>query len=184
MEQLVGRLRRADFGCVDAGADGEHDLVRRPHLPRLIGRQRPRIRQTTIGGANPLEILDVLRRADDRGDRAAAFGGGAQLNNLYAVGAGGDELEVGFDGLCRRQAAIGAHPEAEVGLGRGSLGPGRSDERSVARRLPTAAPSSRRRLNAFGMGTGRMACLPAGGKRRHDSRDLSQAFSSSRSCCG
>ena len=67
-EQLVGRLRRADFRRVNARADRHDRLLRRSQAFGLVRRQRARIGQSLIGGANRLEIPDVLRRADDRGE--------------------------------------------------------------------------------------------------------------------
>ena len=109
---------RADLGGVDAGADGDDRLVRRRELPRLVGRERARIGQPLVGRPNPLEIPDVLRRADDGGDRAVALGRRPRSTSFDAIGCGGDELEVALDGVGRRQLAVGAHPEAEVRLGR------------------------------------------------------------------
>ena len=43
---------------------------------------------------------------------------GPMLTSFDAIGRGGDELEVAFDGVRRGELPIGAHPETEVRLGR------------------------------------------------------------------
>ena len=66
-EQLVCRLRRTDFRCVDARPDRHNRFLGRGQALCFVGRQRARIGQSEVGGANRLEIPDVFRCADDRG---------------------------------------------------------------------------------------------------------------------
>ena len=81
-------------------------------------RQRARIGQPLVRRPDPREVLDVLRCADDGGDRAVAFGRAPEVDELHAIGCRGDLLEVALDRVGRRQLPVGAHPESEVRLGR------------------------------------------------------------------
>ena len=115
VEQLVGGLRRADFRRVNAGADGDDRLVRGGQPPRFVGRQRARIGQPLVGGANLSRLLDVVGRADDGGDRAMAFGGRAEIDDSAR-----DRIERRRSSkYCSMASAggqlpIGAHAKAEM----------------------------------------------------------------------
>jgi hypothetical protein len=122
VEQVVRGLRRADFRCVDAAANGDDGLVRRRDRPGFVGRKGARICQPLVGRADSIEISYVLGRADDGGGRSMALGGGAEVDHLHAVRLRCHRLEVLLDTISCRQPAGRAHAKAEVRFGRGYLG--------------------------------------------------------------
>ena len=84
IEQLVGRLRRADFGCVYAAASGGDGLVRM----RADGPRRPEACVDPPDADWPrgcVGVSDVVGRADDGGDGAVTLGGGTEVDDLDAV---------------------------------------------------------------------------------------------------
>jgi len=113
VEQIVGRLRRADFRSVDAAADREDNFLRGRELLRLVGRERSRICQALIRRTDLLEVPDVVRRADDRAELAVSVRRLPDVDHAHAIGARRDRLEVALDLVGAREPAIRAHAEAE-----------------------------------------------------------------------
>ena len=71
-----------------------------------------------------VELGDVLGRGDDDHVLAAALGGGADVDQLHAVGLGGELLDVGGDLVVVGQHVVVAHVEADGLFGRGDVGTG------------------------------------------------------------
>ena len=116
VQQLGRRLRAANLGGVNAHADRhDHRLLVDDGGGGLIV-ERPRIGQAKRVGANLIEARDVVGRRDDRGDELAAFGGRTGIDELDAIGRGGDGFEIALQRRPVGELAIGAHPEAERGL--------------------------------------------------------------------
>ena len=84
---------------------------------RLLGLERPRIGEPLVVALDLIEVADVLGRRDDRGDRAVVLGGRPEIDDLDAIRAGGDELDVFLYRVRRREVPVGAHPEAEMRFG-------------------------------------------------------------------
>jgi hypothetical protein len=87
----------------------------------VFRRQPARIGQALVFGPYLFEVSDVFRSADDGRDRAVSFGRRSDVDDLHAIGACGDELEVLFNLFGRREAPVVAHAKAEVRFGRRNL---------------------------------------------------------------
>ena len=94
VEQLVGRLGRADLRRVDARRRWRAPPSASPASRRASSGESVRGSASRwLVVADAIEVPDVLRRADDRGDRAMALGRRPDVDDLHAIGLRGDELE-------------------------------------------------------------------------------------------
>ena len=114
VQQLVGGLRGADLRRVNAGAYRDNRFLRCRKTLRVIRRQRARIGQPHVRGANRLEIADVVGGADDGGNRAMTFGGRSEIDDAHPVGLRSDQLEILLDAFRRDELPVGAHLKTEM----------------------------------------------------------------------
>ena len=122
VQQIVCRLRGADFAGVDAAPDGDNRLRAAHHaLPFAFVTQLPRVGEQPVAGLQRRQVLDVLRRADDGADDAAALGGGPDIDQFDAGRGGGNCFEVLRDRRPVSEPPVGAHLEPEERLGRRHL---------------------------------------------------------------
>ena len=77
-----------------------------------------RIGEPLVVALDLIEVADVLRRGDDRGDRPVVLGCRTEIRDLHPVGARGGKLEVFFDRVRRGEVPIGTHAKPEMRLGR------------------------------------------------------------------
>ena len=122
VQEVVRRLRRANLAGVDAAADGDHRL-RAGHdgLHFAIAGQLPRVSQQAVVDLQRGQVPDVVHRADDRADDAAALGCRADIHQFDARRGGGHGFKVLGDRRPVRELPVGAHLEAEERLGRRHL---------------------------------------------------------------
>ena len=99
VEKMVRGLRGADFGGVNAAADGDHDLVVRRDAVRILGPEGTRVREPLVVALDLIEVADVLGRRHDGGDRAVVLGRGSEVGDLDTIGSRRHELEVLLDGI-------------------------------------------------------------------------------------
>ena len=116
MQQLGRRLRAANLGRVNAHADRDDRRLPVDDGGGGLLVEGARIGQAKCVGANLIEARDVVGRRDDRGDELAAFGCRTGIDELDAIGGGGDGLEIPLQRRPVGELAVGAHPEAERGL--------------------------------------------------------------------
>jgi hypothetical protein len=121
VEQLAGGLRRTDLRRVDARADRDDHLLGGGEPQRLVAIELARIGEAHVGCADLVEVAQVHRRADHRGDRPVSLGGGSEVDQGDTVRLRVDEREVALDRVRCRQVPIAAEPEPEVRVRRGHL---------------------------------------------------------------
>ena len=122
VEELGSGLRRAYFGRVDACADGDDGFVRRGQPPRFVDGERAWVGELLVGRANLFEVADVVRGGDDCRDRTMAFGRGADVHELDAIGRGCDRLKIFLDVVGSRESAIDSKAEPELRVRSGQAG--------------------------------------------------------------
>ncbi len=131
VEKLSRRLCRADFRCVNTRADGDDGRLGGRQPPRFVVRDAARIGESLIRRANLFEVADIFRRGDDCCDRAVAVRGGAEINDLDAIGGGRDCLEILLDVVGGRELSVAAEaePEPRFRIGKASRLLSRGDAR-------------------------------------------------------
>ena len=111
MQQLVGRLGRADLRCVNARTNGDDDRVASRNRPRVGLGDAARIGEPQVRRANLLQSCDVLGRGNDRRDQPVAVGRWSRVDQLHAIGFSGNRLEVLLNLGPAGQLPILAHPK-------------------------------------------------------------------------
>ena len=131
--EFHGGVSGGEFGGVD-GAGDEHDgLAFEEELLGLGGAGLARVGQFLLDGEVAVQMLQGLRRSDDRGDERPAFGAFAEFLDAYAVAGFGQFLEVGNGLVPIEHGAVGADLMAEVALrcrNRGAHGPCRGEKKN------------------------------------------------------
>jgi hypothetical protein len=117
VKELGRRLRAADLRRVDAHADRNNRRLPFDDRGGGLFVEGPRIGQAKCVGANLIEAGDVFGRRDDRGDELAALRCRTGVDELDPIGRGGDGFEIALQRRPVGELAVGAHAEAECGLG-------------------------------------------------------------------
>ena len=116
MQQFRRGLRRGDFGGVNAHADrDDHRLPLAIASAAASPGTRGSARRKRVE-ANLFEPGEVFRRRHDRGDQPSSFGRRPGIDDVDAIGSGGDGFEVSLQARPVGELAIGAHPVAERGF--------------------------------------------------------------------
>ena len=125
VQELVGGLRGANLGCVDARADHDDDGLTGGDGTSLRLADRSGIREPAAGRLDLVKAREVLRRGDDGAAQPPPFRRRAGVDERDAVRDSRHGLEVALDLHPAGQLAVGSHGEAEVCLWSGHRDRGR-----------------------------------------------------------
>ena len=128
-------LRAGDFGRVQAAVDVDERLALARQRPRLRFGQALRVRQPPRDLAVAIDLLEVLRRRDQREVIGAPLRRRAGFDQRQPIAGGIELLEIVDRLVVGGELGVGARREADAGVGR-------RDARSPA---PTPRPTRRAR---------------------------------------